>query len=82
LPLPSDSADLQIAIIGVTPLPAASSRKSVSSVLGTNVPDGGSACTRIPGSALSQSQCEAYPPSVRLTVTVRAPSVNGELLSE
>ena len=49
LPPPSISADLQIDIIGVMPLPAATSRKSASSVGGTNVPDGASTCSFIPG---------------------------------
>ena len=43
------SADVQIDIIGVMPLPAATSRKSASSVGGTNVPDGASTCSFIPG---------------------------------
>jgi hypothetical protein len=46
-------------IIGVMPLPAPSSRKSLSSALGTKVPEGASTCIRIPGSALSHSQLEA-----------------------
>ena len=41
-PPPSDNADLQIDMIGVIPLPAASSTKSLSRVLGTKVPDGAS----------------------------------------
>ena len=69
-------------MIGVIPLPAASSRKSSSSVLGTNVPDGASTWIRMPGWALSHSQFDAYPSAVRLTVTVSASSVNGELHSE
>ncbi len=81
-PLPSDSADLQIDMIGVIPLPAASSRKSPSSVLGTKVPDGASTCTRMPLWAWSHSQLDAYPSAVRLTVTVSASSVYGELHNE
>ena len=56
---PRDSADLQIAIIGVMPLPAASSRKSASSVLGTKVPDGASTWIFMPGWAWSHSQFDA-----------------------
>lgn len=82
-PLPSESADLQMASIGVIPLPAAISRKSVSRVLGTKVPDGGaSTWIFIPRWAWSHSQFDAYPSAVRLTVTVSASSVNGELHSE
>ena len=81
-PFPCDSADLQIAIIGVIPLPAATSRKSWSKVLGTKVPDGAKTWIFIPGLALSHNQFDAYPSTVRLTVTVRASSVNGELHSE
>ena len=73
---------MQIAIIGVIPLPAANSKKSWSSVLGTKVPDGASTWMRIPAWALSHNQCDAYPPSVRLTVTVIGSPLNGELHSE
>ncbi len=59
MPLPSDSADLTIAIIGVMPLPAASSRKSASRVLGTNVPDGASTWMCMPAWAWSHSQFDA-----------------------
>lgn len=69
-------------IIGVMPLPAAISRKSPSSDLGTNVPDGASTWMRIPACALSHSQFDAYPSAVRLTVTVSGSSVKGELHSE
>ena len=48
-----------MAIIGVIPLPAANSRKSASSVLGTNVPDGASTWMCMPGWALSHSQFDA-----------------------
>jgi hypothetical protein len=82
LPPPSASADLQIAIIGVMPLPAASSRKSWSSVLGTKVPDGASTWIFMPAWAWSHSQFDAYPSAVRLTVTVIGSPVNGELHSE
>ncbi|CPU07080.1 Uncharacterised protein [Mycobacteroides abscessus] len=58
LPLPCESADLQIAIIGVTPLPPASSRKSLSSCLGTKTPDGASTCMCMPAWALSQIQLD------------------------
>ena len=73
---------MQIDIIGVIPLPAASSRKSASSVLGTKVPDGASTWIFMPGCACSHSQFDAYPSAVRLTVTVIGSPVNGELHSE
>lgn len=69
-------------MIGVIPLPAASNRKSSSSVLGTKLPDGASTWIRMPGRAWSHSQLDAYPSAVRLTVTASASSVNGELHSE
>jgi hypothetical protein len=59
LPLPSASADLQIDIIGVMPLPAPNSRKSVSRVWGTKVPEGARTCIFMPACALSHSQFEA-----------------------
>jgi hypothetical protein len=60
---------LTIDITGVIPLPAATSSRSVSSEAGLNTPLGTSTSSSLPGRTLSQIQCEAYPPSVRLTVT-------------
>ena len=69
-------------MIGVIPLPAASSRKSSSSVFGTKLPDGASTWIRMPACAWSHNQFDAYPSAVRFTVTVSASSVNGELHNE
>ena len=54
----------------------------MSSVLGTKVPEGARTWIFMPAWAWSHSQFDAYPSSVRLTVTVNGSPVNGELHSE
>ena len=73
-----ESAGLRIDIISVMPLPAARSKKSVSSSVATNELDGAGTWMRIPGRVLSHSQFDAYPRFVYLTVTIIAWSNCGE----
>ena len=66
-------------ITGVMPLPPQNPMIGRSPSRMRNVPDGLDTSTRSPTDTLSLSQLETTPPSTRLTVTARSPSVSGAL---
>ncbi len=69
-------------MIGVTPLPPAKRSRSWLRSAGVKIPLGGRTRMVSPGLRMSQIQLDAYPSTVRLTVTVNGPSSTGELLNE
>ncbi|MFE9575098.1 hypothetical protein ACFYO1_01825 [Nocardia sp. NPDC006044] len=65
-----------IDMIGVIPLPTASKQVLVRPVA-SELPEGSCMVRIDPGTTLSHSQFDAYPPATRLTVTVSASSRSG-----
>jgi hypothetical protein len=63
-----------IDMIGVIPLPPASSRRSASRSFGVKIPAGGSTFRRSPGCSFLQIHPDAYPCGVCFTVIVSGAS--------